>query len=212
MNAILTAGLKYFLIFCLLFGILTAISLVPKVGAFCNTIYRQPTEVILKKVFRKVHLQLKADKKDADVIRIEYASKAKVEEMRRANRAGLKNNSFQIQGKIYNVKFYNAFLSFYIFFVALMLLSPLPIKDILIGVGIGTVLFYLYTVFNTYLKLLVFFNQSEDPIYQTSEFILSISRGLIFIQTIGATVLVVIILWILLAFRKNNWQTLLKVK
>ncbi len=137
MKSIVSAGLKYFLIFFLLFGTLTAISLIPKVGAFCNQIYRQPTQSLLKKAFPKVHLQLKADKKDADVIRIEYASKSEVEKMRQANRAGLKNNAFQIQGKIYNVKFYNAFLSFYVFFVALMFLSPITKKDIAIGLVIG---------------------------------------------------------------------------
>ena len=66
MRSILTAGLKYFLWFLLLYGALTAVSLIPQVGAACNAIYRQPTEWLLKGLFPKAYLHLKARPGDAD--------------------------------------------------------------------------------------------------------------------------------------------------
>ena len=210
MRSILTAGLKYFLWFLLLYGALTAVSLIPQVGAACNAIYRQPTEWLLKGLFPKAYLHLKARPGDADAIVVEYASKEKIAQAQMEARTN--GGQVQIPGKITDMKFYNMFLSFHLFFVALMLLSPITWKEKLTGIVIGSVLFYLFTVFRISLSLIVLFNQPDVAIYQTGAFWLNTSKSILYFLTLGVKVLVVLLLWVLLAFRKQNWKELLQVK
>lgn len=210
MRSILTAGLKYFLWFLLLYGALTAVSLIPQVGAACNAIYRQPTEWLLKGLFPKAYLHLKARPGDADAIVVEYASKEKIAQAQMEARTN--GGQVQIPGKITDMKFYNMFLSFHLFFVALMLLSPITWKEKLTGIVIGSVLFYLFTVFRISLSLIVLFNQPDVAIYQTGAFWLNTSKSILYFLTLGVKVLVVLLLWVLLAFRKQNWKELLRVK
>lgn len=210
MRSILTAGLKYFLWFLLLYGALTAVSLIPQVGAACNAMYRQPTEWLLKGLFPKAYLHLKARPGDADAIVVEYASKEKIAQAQMEARTN--GGQVQIPGKITDMKFYNMFLSFHLFFVALMLLSPITWKEKLTGIVIGSVLFYLFTVFRISLSLIVLFNQPDVAIYQTGAFWLNTSKSILYFLTLGVKVLVVLLLWVLLAFRKQNWKELLQVK
>jgi hypothetical protein len=208
MKPLITAGLKYFLYFCLLYGVLTAISLIPSIGHVCNKLYQKPTAFILKSVFSKAYLQLSGEKDNADVIKVEYASKEKVQAQWRSTRQGINSKPVEVTGKLYEFRFYNTFLSFYLFFVALMLLSPLPPKEMLIGIIIGSVLYYLFSVFRVGMALLFFFNEPAVDIYHCSDFwvgvLKSINNGL----TLGINVLVVIVLWAGLAFRKGNWRKL----
>ena len=210
MRSILTAGLKYFLWFLLLYGALTAVSLIPQVGAACNAIYRQPTEWLLKGLFPKAYLHLKSRPGDADAIVVEYASKEKIAQAQMEARTS--GGQVQIPGKITDMKFYNMFLSFHLFFLALILLSPITWKEKLTGIVIGSVLFYLFTVFRISLSLIVLFNQPDVAIYQTGAFWLNTSKSILYFLTLGVKVLVVLLLWVLLAFRKQNWKELLRVK
>lgn len=206
MKPIIIAGLKYFLFFCLLYGTLTALSLIPQVGKTLNDIYRKPTQRILTSLFDKAHLQLGADKNDVDIIRVEYASKKMVQQQMRS--AGKTN--VQINGRLYEFSFYNTFLSFYIFLLVLMLLSPLPRKEMLIGLLVGSILFYLFSVFRTSIALLFFFNDPVVDIYHYSDFWVEAIRKLNNFLTLGINLLIVLVLWITLAFRKKNWKKLLQ--
>lgn len=206
MKPIIIAGLKYFLFFCLLYGTLTALSLIPQVGKTLNDIYRRPTQRILTSLFDKAHLQLGADKNDVDIIRVEYASKKMVQQQMRS--AGKTN--VQINGRLYEFSFYNTFLSFYIFLLVLMLLSPLPRKEMLIGLLAGSILFYLFSVFRTSIALLFFFNDPVVDIYHYSDFWVEAIRKLNNFLTLGINLLIVLVLWITLAFRKKNWKKLLQ--
>ncbi|MCI5083194.1 MAG: hypothetical protein MRY78_15965 [Saprospiraceae bacterium] len=211
MNAIVKAGLKYFLFFCLIYGSLTAISLIPQVGQWGNAMYRPATERILQSVFQKAYIKLKAKPNDVSAIQIEYASKAKVQENWQIANAGGSRRAIKINGKIYEFDFYKTFFSFYIFFVALMLLSPLPRTELAISLLVGSILYYLFSVFRVVMPLAFFLNQPEVDIYHASDFSMSIIKNVNYYLTIGVNLLVVLILWIGLAFRKNNWQQLLRV-
>lgn len=205
MKPILIAGLKYLLYFCLLYGTLTALSLIPQVSHTLNSIYRTPTEAILKKAFPSVYLHLKADEADADIIQVEYISQKRLAEIRQSTG----RNTVKVQGKFYEFYFYNTFLSFYIFFLALMLLSPLPRKELATGLIAGTILYYLFSVFRVIMALAFFFNNPAADIYHASEFWVSVIKGINEFLTLGINMLVVILLWAGLVFRKNNWRRLL---
>lgn len=210
MNASIAAGLRYFLKFILVYIGLTSISLIPDVGAFFNKLYRQPTEKALQMTFPKAYIKLYQGKDQAGVIRFEYTSKEQIRASRQAQRQGQKAGAQQVRGKVHNVKFYNLFLSFFIFFVALMLSSPLNWKELLIGILTGGFLFYLYTLFKISLTLFVYFNEPELSIYQTRPFLLNLSQQMLYFMTLGTSVLIVLILWAAIVFKKNNWKTFLK--
>ena len=207
MNDIAKAGLKYFLIFLLLYGVLTGLSLIPGVAAAANTVYRKTTTSLLSTIFPEAYIKLQADPTDADVIDVIYVSKREMRERMNDQPLG---GRMKFSGQSYRVRFYNMFLSFYLFFVALMILSPLSWKERLIGIGIGSVIFYLFTVFKISLSLYHFFNLPENNIYHASESYLSFIRWLNNGITLGVKVIFVVILWAALAFRHNNWKELLE--
>lgn len=206
MNAVVSAGIKFFFRFFLLYSLLIGLSLVPGVGKLFNHIYCLPTEKGLKAIFPKAYITVNPDKKESKSIRVEYASKKKVAEYNRINNSGNKSASFQIPGKIYKFKFYNLFLSFYIFFLTLMILSPLPRKELLVGILIGTVLFYLYTFFKAAVRLFIYFNDPAAGIYNSSPGVVDFFKNVLYFQTLGISILVVLLIWAGLVFRKGNWE------
>ncbi|MEO1260625.1 MAG: hypothetical protein AAFZ15_17645 [Bacteroidota bacterium] len=114
-----------------------------------------------------------------------------------------------IQGNSFEFGFYNLFFSFFLFLVSLLLLSPVSHKEKIFGILIGSLLFYLYSVLKMHLALLSHFNMPEINVYQTSEGSLKIIRSILYFMSLGLNVLVVLIIWAVLAFRKDNWKKLL---
>lgn len=199
--------LRFFLAFFVLYTVLTAISLVPGVGAFANQCYRQATEPILKATLSKTYVQLKADPSDPDVIWVEYASKAVVQQqMAEANKAG--KTVMDVTGRNSQFFFYNLFLVFYLLLVVLIVISPISWKSKLLRLLVGTVVFYFFTVFKMWLVLLKVFSQPEDPIYAFSGLSAAVVNGSQSILTIGVNLLVVLVLWGLLVFDRENWKKL----
>lgn len=207
MRPVLRAALRYFLTFFLLYSILIGISLIPRVGFMLNNLYQGPTEPILKGLFSRAYLQLRADEADPNIIWMQYASKKEVmEQMAQAQG----QRSMMVQGRNSPLHFYNLFLTFYLFFFALMVLSPVRIGPKMGKLVLGTVIFYLYTVFKIWLQLMITFNEPETAIYSTAEFPLKIIRWCLSGMTLGANILFVLILWIVLVFNRNNWQAFLE--
>ena len=206
MNSIVSSGLKYFLRFILLYILLTGLSLIPAVGSAFNVMFRTSAEKGLTVIFPKAYIKAKGDRENPDLLRFEFASKAKVKEMSKKNRQGANNKAFQIPGKIYDFKFYNLFLTFYVFLITLILLAPLPRKEILLNLLIGTILFYGYSFFKAALTLYALFIKPETAIYQPSTGWINFWEKVLYFQTLGVAVLVVILIWALLVFRRGNWK------
>jgi hypothetical protein len=209
MKPYFTAGLKYFAFFILLYGVLTAISFIPQVGAAGNAMYRPPTQSILRGLFPKAYLQLGPKAGSVDDIIVNYAPKEQVEAMwRSANQPG-QQKPVEVKGREYVFSYYKTFLSFYLFFVALMVLSPLPRKELLVGLLIGSILYYLFSVFRVTMALAFFFNEPAAEIYHASPFWVNVFKNINNFLTLGINLLVVLIIWIGLAFRRGNWKKLL---
>ncbi|MBK7410142.1 MAG: hypothetical protein IPJ40_20050 [Saprospirales bacterium] len=153
-------------------------------------------------------MQLKTDGTDPDTIWIEYASKKQVMEQMTQAKEG--QRSVMVQGINSYVQFYNLFLTFYLFFIALMVLSPLTFWTKMGRMAIGTVIFYGYTVFKVWLQLMSTFNEPEIAIYNTGEFALRIIRSTLSGMTLGVNILVVLVLWIVLVFNKDNWAAFMQ--
>ena len=205
MNPLFRSALRFFFLFLLLYGALIGISLIPKVGAFCNQLYCKPTQPILQSLLSKAYLQLKTDPASPNDIRVEYASKEKVQQqMRQANQTGQKKTT--VHGKNIQVEFYNLFLTFFLLFVALMVLSPLPLKTKILRIVVGSLLFYGYTVFKMWMALLHQFSQPENAIYPLDGFWQKVAGASVSILTLGVNLLVVLLLWSVLVFDKKNWK------
>ncbi|MCB0530987.1 MAG: hypothetical protein H6574_15030 [Lewinellaceae bacterium] len=207
MKVFIGPALKYFALFLLIYGILTGISMVPAVGEFCNRIYRKPTEPILAAMLQKAYIQIKADGDYYEILRIEFASKAQVQEqMATAKRTG--NAMVTITGTQNEVNFQNLFTGFFLFLVTLVLLSPVGWKQKVKSLVIGTILYYLFTVFKLYLVELIFFNEPQIAIYQTNSILLSIVKGIRYCMTLSINVLVILVIWAALVLKKDNWKAL----
>lgn len=207
MQQIIKSALKYFGIFILIYGTLTAISLLPPVGSAFNHLYRQPSQFILQTTLPKAYIQLKSDNTAPDLIRAEFASKEKVQQqIEEAKKTGQAKTP--IQGNSFEFGFYNLFLSFILFLFVLILLSPLNKKEKIISILIGTLIFYFYSVFKMYLALLSHFNEPEIAIYQTGGSTLKFAQSILYYMSLGTNMLVVLIIWAVFVFRKNNCSAL----
>lgn len=209
MKSILRPAIKFFLAFLLLYSVLIGLSLLPQVTGFMNKMYQKPTEPILKSLLSKAYLQLRSDAASPEVIWVEYASRQQVEsQMQQASAEGQK--AMSVQGNNTKVEFYNLFLTFFLFFVALMVLSPLDLKSKLWKMLAGAFLYYLYTVFKMWLALLNTFNQPEVGIYHLGAFSSKIIQSVLSFMTLGINLLVVLLLWIVLVFDKSNWEAFIR--
>ena len=209
MKALISPALKYFALFLLTYGILTGISTIPAVGEFFNRIYRKPTEPILAAMLRKAYIQIKAEGDYHETLRIEFASKAQVQEqLAIAQKTG--HAMTTVNGMNNQVNLPNLFTSFFLFLVALVLLSPVSWKQKAKGIVLGTILYYSFTVFKLYLVELLFFNEPSIAIYQTDPTLLAIARGIRYCLTLSVNVLVVLLIWAALVLKKDNWKAILE--
>ena len=160
-------------------------------------------------LFPKAYLQLRTDGSDPAIFWVEYASREQVmEQMARARDQS--RQSMTVKGLNSPVHFFNLFLTFYWLFIALMVISPIPLWEKVGKLLIGTVLFYFYTVFKIWLQLMSTFNQPEIAIYSTGEGALRIIRACLSGLTLGANILVVLVLWVALVFNRDNWAAFLE--
>ena len=210
MNSVASLGLRLFLRFFILYLVFTGISLVPSVGASLNGIYSQSIEKGFQALFPKAYIRVAPEKENHRMIRVEYASKEKIEEYNKMNNRGSKKLLLQIPGSIYKFKFYNLFLGFYVLFLALMFIPTLPWKERLLGLFVGSILFYLYSFFKASLTLFILFNKPEAGIYNSSPQFLNTLKAISYVQTLGVTILVVLLIWAALVFRKGNWKTVMQ--
>ncbi len=205
MNPIVSAAFKFFLRFLLVYVVLTSLSLIPAVGGLFHSAYRPATQGFLRVLYPKAYIKAMPSEGTPATLSIEYASK----ELIRQQQSGQTSN-FKVPGKAYNFKFYNLFLGFYILLVSLIVLSPLPRRELIISLVVGTILFYLYTLFKVALTFFVLLERSGMDLLTVSPGVLKVAKGVLYYQSMGTTVLIVLLIWAGLVFRKGNWQAMFK--
>lgn len=207
-----TPLIKYFLGFLLLYSLLFGLFSLTSVAKVTADAYRPPTLMLLQVFLPKAHLQLEPDappESDPYTIRAVFISKAKVEEFKaQAKQQGA--GQVTLDATEYDIYFHLLFTSFWLFLLSLILLTPFGWKDKLLGILIGSLLFYLYTVFKIYIFLLDLFNRSQYDMYKLGETGSKVVEGLSYVlKSLGLSAFVVIFIWVLVAFRKSNWRALL---
>ncbi|MCB0520891.1 MAG: hypothetical protein H6577_14950 [Lewinellaceae bacterium] len=204
-----TPLIKYFLLFLVLYSVLFGVFSIPSVAKFTADVYRPPTLLILQTLFPKAYLQLEPDappESDPYTIRAVFISKTKIEEFKsQARQQGA--GEVTLGAKEYDIYFHLLFTSFWLFLVVLILITPLGWKDKLVGVLMGSLLFYCYTVLKISIFLLDVFNRSQYDMYKLGVTGSEVAGWLSYVlKSLGLSAFVVIFMWVLVAFRKSNWR------
>ncbi|MCR9288202.1 MAG: hypothetical protein NXI23_12555 [Bacteroidetes bacterium] len=207
-----TPLLKYLGAFLLLYFVLYALFSFSPIARTSANIYRVTTQPILQTFFSQAYLKLEPDnaiKSDPYLIRLVYAGN---EEIRQQTELAKKTGAKSINMKATECDlFFNLFFTtFFVFLVALILITPIGLKDKLWAILSGTLLFYLFTVFKLSIFLLDLFNKSTFQMYKFGEFGTSFFEGFTNLLTsLGFSSFVVILIWGVAAFRKSNWKNFL---
>ena len=207
-----TSLLKYFGLFLLIYAVLFGIFSNGAVAEFTNNTYRSVTTPILQSIFPKAYLELEKDsppESDIYTIRAVFTSQVKIVEAQQAARQQGASKT-DLKAQEYDLYLHRMFTSFWAFLVALVLITPIGWKQKIIGIITGSLLFYFYTVFKIYIFLADLFNRSGLAIYDLSDTSGTIIEGISYvIKSLGTTALVVVIIWVFVAFRKSNWEGIL---
>lgn len=205
--------LKYFGLFLLLYFVLFGMFSTLPVATFTNNFYRSITTPILQSFFPKAYLKLEKDsppESDIFTIRAVFTSKQKIAE---AQQAARQQGAAKVDMKAqeYDIYLHRLFTSFILFLFSLILITPIGWKQKIVAVLIGGILFYAFSVLKIFIFLADLFNRSGLDVYNLSETGGAIIEGISYtIKSLGMSALVVVVIWVLVAFRKSNWKGILE--
>lgn len=204
---------KYFGWFLLVYSILFALFSWQPVASSTNNIYRSLTTPILQSFFPKAYLKLEKDappESDIYTIRAVFTSQAAIEAAKQAARQkGAAKTDLKAQE--YDLYLHRLFTSFWLFLISLIVITPIQWKQKLVAILSGSLLFYGYTVLKIFIFLADLFNRSDLDIYTLSATGGQLVEGISYVaKSLGTSALIVVILWILTAFRKSNWMNILE--
>lgn len=208
MKGILKTISIFFAAFAFLYLSLVLFSLTPSVASMLNKTYLLPTEPLLKGMLSKARMDFKEDQEDPAILFIQYYSKKEIAEQTEIARQSGQTN-LNIKGNNFKVDLNNLFYTFWLFFVALMILSPVPVKSKVIYLISGSLIFYLYTVFKLWISLKVAMSSPGIEIYHLQGLGLKFAQVILPVMTLGMNLLVVLFIWGFLVFNKDNWQRFL---
>lgn len=196
---------KYLGIFILWFVALTALSFTQPVKKSINEFYGATHTGIFKTMLPELEMTYHSWKKTGDTNEFYYQVYGKKEMERLIAEAKAKGLRSVKQSSL-DVKFYlNVFFTpFLIFLLSLILATPLPIKNKLIALSVGLILFLLYQILRVYVKILKNVNAEQMNVYDlegTSESMVEFFAG---IFQAGFTAGIVALIWALVVFNKKN--------
>ena len=204
--------LKYFGLFIAIYAALFSLASMSSVATAINNAYRTVSEPMLQSIFPKAYLELEADappESDPNTFRAVFTSKTKIEAAKAAARQK-GSSKVDLKATEYDIYLNLLFTSFWLFLVTLILITPIGLRQKLVALVVGSILFFAYTFFKVFIFLLDLFNRSSFDMYKLSErggnFVESISYV---VKSLGMSAFVVIFIWILVAFRKSNWREML---
>ena len=208
-----TSLFKYFGIFLIIYAVLYGVSITMPVATFTNNAYRAITAPILQSIFPKAYLKLEHDsppESDIYTIRAVFTSKKIIEEAQQAARQQ-GATKVDLKAQEYDIYLHRMFTTFVIFLISFILITPIGWKQKILAIIFGSLLFYIYTVFKIYIFLADLFNRSGLGIYDMSATGGNIVEGISYvIKSLGMSALIVVIIWVLTAFRKSNWKGILE--
>ena len=143
------------------------------------------------------------------MIRVVYSSKAEVDrQIQLAKQRG--DRQINMSGISYDLYFNLLFTTYIIYLLTLILITPINWKSKIWAVVIGTLIFFVFTIFKIATLLLNLFNKSALDMYKLGDFGTDfVERLAVLLRSLGFSAFIVILIWVLVAFRKSNWRNLL---
>lgn len=141
-------------------------------------------------------------------LRVRLESQARVDEqMQAARQQGLKTIDLKFQ--TYNIFLFEFFIFPLLFFVALLLATPVAWRRKLQPLLIGTVLILVFMFFKTYFITLYHLQRNQVEAYQMSEFWEGvIGKVQLGFNNITTALITATLIWALTVFRKGDWKKL----
>lgn len=202
--------LKYFLPFVLLFLTLSVFSLLPSVQKVYYPFFEQFTISMLNGNMEDVYFQAKPKSAKTDLdyntVGVLFNSKSALTAI--AMEARRRNIQAEYKYKGFNVTIDETFIAPLIFFVSLLLFTPGGIAKKLIAFLVGTLLILGFSYCIVYFKGLYMVNKSgvRDFLYSQND--LNFFQLAHFTFSSVTAVTVVLVVWILVAFRKSDLNKL----
>ena len=204
---------KYFGVFLLVYSVLFGIFSTTPVATFTNNTYRSITTPILQSIFSKAYLKLEQDsppESNIYTIRAVFTSKKIIEQAQQAARQQ-GAAKVDLKAQEYDLYLHRMFTTFLLFLISLIVITPIGWRQKIAASIIGALIFYVFTVFKIFIFLADLFNRSDMDLYKVSAMGGSVLEGISYvIKSLGTSALVVVIIWILTAFKKNNWKEILE--
>lgn len=205
----ITTILKSLGFFILIYGALFFFGSKPAVVESCANVHRSATGWIIEKMMPKAYMfnePVKAANDKNGIYRFVMTNKAEMERQKElAKTQGLK--TLDIEAKEFFVDYQLLFSTFWFFLLAMILVTPISIKNKLIALVGSTVIFFGYSVLKIYVLILDFLtNQVSIGIYEFGEGTSAFLENLAATQKAGFSAIIVFLLWIGFALRKTNWK------
>ncbi|MEM1218723.1 MAG: hypothetical protein AAGH79_07415 [Bacteroidota bacterium] len=208
-----TPLMKYLGLFIVLYFGLLAVCSIPNVSAGMASAYRGLSRPIIEAVFPAAYLRFNGDESaqaNPNIIRVVYASQAEVDRQTElARQQGTK--SLRMNAASYDLYFNLLYTTFFLFLLTLIILTPISWIGKAWAFLWGTLLFTAFTLFKVAIFLLDQFNKSSMDMYQLSESGGDFVAGTaLLLKSLGFSSFIVILIWVLVTFRRSTWAKVLQ--
>ncbi len=208
--------IKSIIIFLVSYYSLIGISFIPSVQEALHSKFSSRTEKILSSTFPKARFvsdPSTISNRDYKRIKIIFAYK---EAARNAARLA----SFDEASAAANLKYGNlslfvegVFVFPFVLFIALLLATPgMKLSTRALALLIGYILISFYIFANVSIKTSFMLQEQPIGVYQLSNFWKGIVSTVAPLINMGISISIVVLIWVLVAFRKNQFQSLLFLK
>lgn len=201
--------LKYFALFCFIYFLLVSFFNLAPIRQGSAKLFRQNAVFVLTTFYPKAFIvsrQHPSEKSEYE-LQLLYENNANVEEAtERAKMNGQSNLDIELQA--YRIHLPAFFLYALLFLMALIAANPISIKEKLWKLLLGLIIFLLYT--NVRLTLIMYhqFQVKELGIYEVSDFTANLlSKAQFFLTNITANFMVASLIWIVVSFNQDKWQS-----
>lgn len=197
---------KFFGYCCGIYLLLLAVFSTAPMMKTSATLFRATTLPFLETLYPKVLLRL--DKtKNPNVLILSFVSQTAVEEQRQILRKnGGKSASVDLQGYEHKLFLKEFFLMPLLFLLALILATPIRLFRKLKAIGLGIVIFYIFTLLNLINWALFCIASHQLGAYELSATQMQIVIWLDNLTKLAAPTFFCILIWALVCFNKQDFQ------
>jgi hypothetical protein len=201
--------LRSLLLFSVAYVILYLLTTLPGSQKVLADAYKSMANTVVVPALPKAYLLFEQQPEipdDPKRIRARLDSQAKVDaQMQAAREQGLK--TLDLKFPTYNIALFEFFIFPLLFFLALLIATPVPWKRKLAASAIGLLLLLIFMFFKTYFITLYHLQRNQIAEYQMSEFWEGlIGKVQVGFNNITTALIVATLIWAVTVFKKSDWK------